>query len=156
MSRPGSDEDDLPAIEAALAAHRLADASRLSGAVTVTSAIATPGGRRYEVAATALLPVDPDDPGLVDVAIPVPLQATVDVDAGGSVVGVDVPALDPEAAREARAFARSLIENGAVRGILPSSAEGQSPAPPVRATHELVVDEHGTKVIRRTGYSFAG
>ena len=67
-----------------------------------------------------------------------------------------VPPVDADSAREARAFARTLIANGAVRGLAPSGPVRRSAGPPVRPTHELTTDEHGAKVIRRVGFTTTG
>ena len=157
MSKPDQQEKDLPTLEAALRAGAGGSGARLSGPLRVLSAApGTDGGRTYEVSTSVLLPVDEDDPGLRDVSIPVPVTASVHVDRDGSVGQVAVPPVDAASAREARAFARTLIANGSVRGLAAPGPVRPTGGPPVRPTHELTTDEHGEKVIRRVGFTTAG
>ncbi len=144
-------------LEAALGTNLDSSGSRLSGPLRVLSSTAgADGGRTYEVSASVLLPVDDKDPVLRDVSIPVPVTARLRLDRDGSVGQVAVPQVDAASAREARAFARTLIANGAVRGLAPSGPVRRSAGPPVRPTHELTTDEHGAKVIRRVGFTTTG
>jgi hypothetical protein len=115
------------------------------------------GGSTYHVSASHLVAVDDDDPDLAGVSIPVPVTVEVKVDAAGAIVGIDVPA-DPAAQRQARAFTRNLIANGAVSGLAgtaPATGERvrRAPGPQTRATHEVTTDEFGRRVIRRTGFT---
>lgn len=156
-SKPDQHAIDLPILEAALGTHLDSGGTRLSGPLRVlSSASGADGGRTYEVAASVLLPVDDSDPSLLHVSIPVPVTARLDLARDGSVARVAVPPVDAASAREARAFARTLIANGAVRGLPPSAPVRRSAGPPVRPTHELTTDEHGTKVIRRVGFTMSG
>jgi hypothetical protein len=157
MTTRAVQERDLPRLEAALAEHAGSRAERVSGPVTVlSSAAGNDGTRSYEVSASVLLPVDEHDPALREVSIPLPVTATVELDRKGSVVGVAVPPVDPASAGEARAYARSLIQAGAVKGLPPSGRVRRSADRPVRPTHELKSEANGAKVIRRSGYSIAG
>jgi hypothetical protein len=110
------------------------------------------GGSTYHVSASHLVAVDDDDPDLAGVSIPVPVTVAVEVDGKGAIVGIDVPA-DPASQREARAFTRNLIANGAVSGLAASGPVRRGPGPPTRATHEVTTDEFGRRVIRRTGFT---
>ena len=102
------------------------------GPVQVLETTPTPdGGATYQVSASRLVPVDDQDPDLASVYIPVPVTAEVEVDGHDSVVGVQVPDADPSTDREARAFTRNLIANGAVRGLHRSVA----PSGGARADH---------------------
>ena len=157
MSTLAAQQRDLPKLQAALAEHAGSGQEQLSGPVTVLSATAgKDGGRSYEVSTSVLLPVDENDPALRDVSIPLPVTANVDLDRRGAVVKVAVPPVDPAAAREARAFARNLIQTGAVKGLPPTGRVRRSAGPPVRPTHELKTEANGQKVIRRTGFSITG
>ena len=157
MSKLDQQAQDLSTLEAALRARADGSGARLSGPLRVLSAASgTDGGRTYEVSTSVLLPVDEDDPALRDVSIPVPVTTSVHVDRDGSVGQVAVPPVDAASAREARAFARALIANGAVRGLAPPGPVRRSAGPPVRPTHELTTGEHGERVIRRVGFAAAG
>jgi hypothetical protein len=157
MSTPATQERDLPKLQAALAEGAGSSQLRVSGPVTILSASpGTGGGRTYEVSTTVLLPVDEHDPALRDVSIPVPATATVEFDRKGAVRRVAVPPVDAESAHEARAYARNLIQAGAVKGLPPTGRVRRSAGPPVRPTHELKTEADGTKVIRRSGFSIAG
>ena len=130
-------------------------ASDLTGPVQVLESTPTAdGGATYQVSATRLVPVDEQDPDLASVYIPVPVTAEVKVDDHDSVVGVEVPDPDPSTDREARAFGRSLIDNGAVRGLGSRGPVKRGPSgPPSRSTHEVTTDPAGRRVIRRTGFA---
>ena len=140
MSTPAAQERDLPKVEAALTEHAGSGGQRVSGPVTVLSASPVKtGGTAYEVSTTVLLPLDAQDPALNDVAIPVPVTATVELDRKGAVRRVAVPPVDAESAHEARTYARNLIQTGAVKGLPPI---GSRPAlcRSTRATHPRVED----------------
>src|SRR5450756_926981 len=157
MSKPDQEAQDLLKLEAARGTQVDSRGAHLSGPLRVLSAAAgTDGGRTYEVSTSVLVPVDEEDPALRDVSIPVPVTASMHLDRDGSVGRVAVPPVDAASAREARAFARNLIENGGVRGLAPSGRGGRSAGPPVRPTHEVTTDEHGAKVIRRVGFTTTG
>ena len=148
---------DVTEIEQALAdrAGVAGGDSDLTGPVQVLETTPTPdGGATYQVSASRLVPVDDQDPDLASVYIPVPVTAEVKVDDHDSVVGVEVPDPDPSTDREARAFTRSLIANGAVRGLTQSGPVRRGPpGPPPRSTHEVTTDPSGRRVIRRTGFA---
>jgi hypothetical protein len=129
--------------------------SELTGPVQVLETTPTAdGGATYQVSASRLVPVDEGDPDLASVYIPVPVTAEVEVDGHDSVVGVQVPDPDPTTDREARAFTRSLIANGAVRGLTETGPVRRGPGgPPPRSTHEVTTDPSGRRVIRRTGFA---
>ena len=156
---PTSDPEarDLPRLEAALGTQAESSGARLSGPLRVLSAATgTDGSRTYEISTNVLVPVDDDDPSLRDISIPVPVTASLRLDRDGSVGQVALPAVDAASAREAQIFARNLIQTGAVQGLAPSGRVRRSAGPPVRPTHELTTDEHGARVIRRTGFTVAG
>lgn len=129
--------------------------SDLTGPVQVLETTPTAdGGETYQVSASRLVPVDDQDPDLASVYIPVPVTAAVEVDDHDSLVGVAVPDPDPSMDREARAFTRNLIANGAVRGLTRSGPVRRGPGgPPPRSTHEVTTDPAGRRVIRRTGFA---
>jgi hypothetical protein len=157
MAKPDPDQQDLPTLEAALDKHAVSRGARLSGPLRVLSAAAgKDGGRIYELSTSVLVPVDEDDPALRDISIAVPVTASLHLGRDGSVGEVDLPPVDAASAREARVFARNLIQTGAVRGLAPSGRVRRSAGPPIRPTHELTTDERGAKVIRRTGFTITG
>ena len=133
-------------------AKRGGPATDLTGPVTVlASESGSDGSTRVEIQASRLVPLDPDDPVLAEVSIPVPVRATVVVDGAGRLDAVESAPLDDEVERQARAFARNLVSNGAVRGV---SASGRvKRGPPGRPTHEVTLDARGRKVIRRIGFA---
>ena len=124
----------------------------LTGPVTVlASESVAEGMTRVEIQASRLVPLDPDDPVLAEVSIPVPVPATVVVDGSGRLEAVESTPLDDETEHQARSFARNLVANGAVRGV---SASGRvKRGPPSRPTHEVALDARGRKVIRRIGFA---
>ncbi len=104
---------------------------------------------RCQVTACRLVPVDPGDPALRDVAVPVPASGWIELRADGTVTASSVSQPGPDEVREARVFARDLIERGSVRGL------SGDPAGPLRGrpTHELQMGAGGRRIIRRTGYT---
>jgi len=126
--------------------------ANLTGPVTVLGSEEDDAGRtRVDVQASRLVAVDPDDAELADVCIPVPVSATVVLDASGHLARVESPATDHEADRQARAYARNLVANGSISGLQgPVGAVRRGP--PSRPTHEVAVDARGRKVIRRIGF----
>lgn len=157
MSKPDPEARDLPTLKAALDRHVDGRGRRLAGSpLVLSSATGADGGRTYQVSTSILVPIDDRNPALRDVSIPVPVTASVRLDRDGAVGQVDVPAVAAASAREARAFARALIQSGAVRGLPPTGRVRRSAGPPVRPTHELVTDETGARVIRRTGFTISG
>jgi hypothetical protein len=113
------------------------------------------GGSTAHVSATRMIPASDDDPRLAGVYVGVPVSARVELDAGGRVRSVGLEETSAESTREARAFVRNLVATGAVRG---TSATGHGPVrrgPPTRATHEVVTDERGRRVLRRIGFTVA-
>ncbi len=163
MSKAGSKDlaaaDLDPArLEAILADHELGSNGDLAGPVQVLDTARSASGRKtIQFSASRLVPVDETDPDLRDIAIPVPVTGEVQLEPDGSLGAVAMPPPDPAIAREARAFARNLIANGAVRGIgSPSARVRRSPGPPPRATHEVTTDDQGRRIIRRTGFAATG
>ena len=147
---------DVTEIEQALADRKgvAGEDSDLTGPVQVVGTTPTAdGGATYQVTASRLVPVDDQDPDLASVYIPVPVTAAVEVDDHDSVVGVQVPDSDPSTEREARAFTRNLIANGAVRGLTRRGPVRRAAGPPPRSTHEVTTDPAGRRVIRRTGFT---
>jgi len=133
---------------------RVASAPDLTGPVTVLASDPGPDGTtRVEIQASRLVPVDPDDPALADVCIPLPVPATVVVDDAGHLASVETAPPDQEAERQARAYARNLVATGAVRGVTASGRVRRGP--PTRPTHEVALDAQGRKVIRRVGFTSA-
>ena len=132
------------------------DEEALSGPVHIMSTEEGADGRAtYHVSASRLVPIDDQDPELAQVSIPVPITAAVEVDGSGKVLGIDVPPPDAEATRQARAYTRTLIANGAVKGMPGSGPVRRGPGPPTHSTHEVTTDEFGRRVIRRTGFTMA-
>jgi hypothetical protein len=133
-------------------ATRAAPSADLTGPVTVLASESRPdGATRVDIQASRLVPVDPDDPALAEVSMPVPMLATVVVDGAGRLEAVETKPLDAEVERQARAFARNLVANGAVRGLAASGRVRRGP--PSRPTHEVALDGRGRKVIRRIGFA---
>lgn len=104
---------------------------------------------RCEVTACRLVSVDPEDPALRDVSVPLPVAGWIELRGDGSVTAASMAEPGPDELREARLFARDLIEQGSVRGL---SDRPRRPLPG-RATHELQTDAAGRRVIRRIGYN---
>ena len=133
-------------------AKRGASTTDLTGPVTVLGSDAAPdGATRVDIQASRLVPVDPDDPALAEICIPLPVPATVVVDDAGHLASVEAQPPDHEAERQARAYARNLVATGAVRGVAASGRVRRGP--PTRPTHEVALDARGRKVIRRIGFS---
>jgi hypothetical protein len=130
------------------------NAPTLGGPVQILSSAKKPGHTIYTISATRLVPIDDKDPSLRDISIGVPVTGEVEVDAKGVVKKLSMPDVDAEATREARAYTRNLIVNGAVRGI-PATSRARR-GPPQRPTHEVRTDRAGRKVIVRTGFDIAG
>ncbi len=108
-----------------------------------------PDAVRCEVTAYRLVALDPADPALRDVYVPIPVSGWVELRADGSQVACSLPPPPPEAVREARLFARDLIARRAVSG-LPAGGEGRQPG---RPTHEVQADDAGRRIIRRVGFA---
>jgi hypothetical protein len=141
---------DPGALAAALERHPGSIHADVTGPIQVLSVAAAPeGGLTGEVSAQRLVPLDSDDPGLSDVFIPIPVNATVSMGSDGKARARAVPDPSADMVREARAWARNLIANGQVRGV---ARTVPAYGPPVRPTHELVPDSHGRRVIRRLGF----
>jgi hypothetical protein len=120
--------------------------------VTVLGSDAGPNGAtRVDIQASRLVPVDPDDPALADVSVPLPVPATVVVDEAGHLASVEAGPPDHEAERQARAYARNLVATGAIRGMTATGRVRRGP--PTRPTHEVALDARGRKVIRRIGFA---
>lgn len=136
-------------------AKRGASTGDLTGPVTVlASETQKDGGERVQVQASRLVAVDPEDSDLAGVSIPVPVTAMVALDPKGHLAGVKAEPSDPGIDDQARAFARNLIANGAVRGIeAPAAAAPARRGPPTRPTHQVETDGRGRRVIRRVGFS---
>ena len=112
------------------------------------SASATASDDGYEVSASRLVPIGFEDSALADVYVPVPWTGHVSLAADGT---AESPSpVDDDTTREVQAWARNLIASGAVRGVAATAA---SYGPPARATHEIVEDAHGRRVLRRIGFA---
>lgn len=121
----------------------------ISGRVRVLGvARGGPDRIRCEVMAERLIPVDPASPVLGDVMVAVPVRGSVELDAQGSLAGAAIADPSAEEIGEARAYALTLIETGAVRGL----SHGRTGGPPPRPTHEVEAAPAGARVIRRIGY----
>lgn len=122
----------------------------ITGPVRVLSVSRSrPDAVRCEITAYRLVALDPADPALRDVCVPVPVSGWVELHADGSQVACSLPQPPPEVVREARLFARDLIARGAVSG-LPAGAEGRLRG---RPTHEVQADDAGHRIIRRVGFA---
>ena len=133
-------------------ARRGASTTDLTGPVTVLGSDAGPDGvTRVDISASRLVSVDPDDPVLAEVSIPLPVPATVVVDRAGHLASVEAEPPDHEAERQARAYARNLVATGAIRGMAATGRVRRGP--PTRPTHEVALDARGRKVIRRIGFA---
>ena len=128
----------------------------LAGPAEILAREERSGGTVYLVSATHLVPVDDDDPSLRDVFVPDPVTGEVEIDRKGEATRVSVGDVDAGTTREVRAYARSLIANGAVRGLAATTRTRRGPGPPARATHEVQTDPAGRKVIRRVGFDVSG
>ena len=104
---------------------------------------------RCQVTACRLVPVDPEDPALRDVSVPLPVSGWIELHSDGSVAGSSMAPPGPSELHEARMFARDLIEQGLVLGF------SNRPRRPLRGrpTHELQTDAVGRRIIRRIGYT---
>jgi hypothetical protein len=144
--------NDEPDVAQALEHSIVSDVADGAGPVHVLSSVPEPaGGTDYEISASRLVSVDPEDPTLADVFVPVPVGGHVSVAQDGT-VAPELEDVSADAAREVQAWARTLIASGSVAG-LPASAT--SYGPPVRPTHELIADSTGRRIIRRIGFSAA-
>src|SRR6187397_330939 len=77
----------------------------LTGPVTVLASEPGPdGATRLDIQASRLVPLDPDDPALADISVPVPVPATVVVGGTGRLETVEARPLDDETERQARAY----------------------------------------------------
>jgi hypothetical protein len=124
----------------------------LTGPVTVLDSHAgDDGDTRVDIQASRLVALDPDDPALADVSIPLPVPATVVVNDAGKLTAVETGPADDESDRQARAYARNLVANGSVKGLAATGRVRRGP--PTRPTHEVAVDARGRKVIRRIGFA---
>ena len=144
---------DPGALAAALERHPESIHPDVTGPIQVLSVKPEANGAvTGEVSATWLVPLGADDPELADVFIPMPVTASVSMASDGTVKAGAVPEPSAGVVREARAWARSVIANGQVRGVVRSAPRY---GPPGRPTHELVPDSHGHRVIRRLGFDAA-
>jgi hypothetical protein len=95
-----------------------------------------------------LVPMD-GGPGGTRICVPAPTGGRVRLTADGSLDSAEVEPVGQETAEEVRAWARSLMASGAVRGV---PTEGPLYGPPPRPTHELRSEEGCEQVLRRIGY----
>ncbi len=146
-----TDDESVESVDVAAALEQMIEAELpdAGGPLTIVgSTLESVGGTEYEVSASRLVALDPDDPELADVYVPVPVSGHVSLAPDG-VTNAELAAVDEDTEREVRAWARSLIANGKVAGMAATVA---SYGPPRRPTHELVVDSNGRRVLRRTGF----
>ncbi len=149
MSTPGDETVESSDVASALEQAIEAELPDAGGPLTIVASTSeSAGGTEYEVSANRLVALDPDDPDLADVYVPVPVSGHVSLAPDGA-TNAELAPLDEETEREVRAWARSLIANGKVAGMAATVA---SYGPPRRPTHELVVDSNGRRVLRRTGF----
>lgn len=129
----------------------------LAGPMRVLSARrAGSGSTVYAVSARRLVPVDEEDASLREVSIGVPVTCEVEVGPKGDLSRVSLASADAEAIREARAFTRNLIANGAVRGLATQTGRVRRGPGAGRPTHEVRTDRAGRKVIQRVGFDMTG
>jgi len=144
------DSDDSVRLAQTLERKIAQSAPDVAGPVRVAdSSPAGADATEYSVSASRLVPLDSTDPKLASIYVPVPVTGHVTMTSDGSAT-TQLDPVDESAAREARAWARNLLATGAVAGV---TATAPSYGPPVRPTHELVEDENGRRVVRRTGFS---
>ena len=141
-------------LEAQLSRTAASLAPDAEGPVALLSSEPLGAGLRCEISARRLVAVAPEMPELRDVYVAVPVSGSVEVDADGRVARATLAEPDEEALREARAFARGLVEEGCVRGVAPATAPRRA-SHPARPTHELRSDAQGRRVIRRIGFAGA-
>lgn len=110
----------------------------------------------YSVSARRLVPVDEEDASLREISIAVPVACEVEVGPKGDLSRVSLASADGEAIREARAFTRNLIANGAVRGLAAKAGRIRRGPTTGRPTHEVRTDRAGRKVIERVGFDVTG
>jgi hypothetical protein len=139
-----------------LEAQLVKQAPTIAGPLRILSSEKKSGHTIYSISASRLVPVDDKDPKLREISIAVPVTGEVEVDGKGTVARVSIPDVDDETTREARAFTRSLIASGSVRGMEPTSRALRGPGPPRRPTHEVRTDRAGRKLIVRAGFDIAG
>lgn len=140
----------LSELEALLSQHAALIGQDLTGPFKVLSASRTGAGAvRCEVTAYRLVPVDPENPALREVLVPLPVSGWIELRADGSVAASSLSQPGPGEFEEARIFARDLIEQGSVRGL---SSQTHGPLGG-RPTHELQTDAAGRRIIRRIGYT---
>lgn len=110
------------------------------------------GSLELEVRARRLVAVDPgtDDP----VHVAVPVTGRIELDAMGRIrrLGIDAP--DPGAADEARAWARTLLDQG--QPPVDESGAGAETGWRSVSSHAIVRDARGRRVIERRGFTGAG
>jgi hypothetical protein len=145
----GSREGKAAALEVRVAMLAAAAHPLLRGPFRVVSVARGPGDRvDCQVSAFWLVGVDPTEPALRDIWVPVPVAGSVALHENGGVIASAFPEPGPEDIRQARIFARDLIARGSVQGV-PGSAEGR---PAARPTHELTTESDGRRVLRRLGF----
>ena len=129
----------------------LAPAQRqeLTGPIRVQT-LTRSGTRKTRCHATAAVLVPLEEPELRGVGIALPVQLTAELTDAGKLTLLEIDGATPEARRQARAYAHSLLVSGAVRDHAPVNARR---GPPARPTHEVQSDEHGRQVLVRTGFS---
>lgn len=96
-----------------------------------------------------LVPLAPEATG-PGICVPAPTEGRVSLAADGSLESAEVAPPGTDVEREVRAWAESLLANGAVRGVPPA---GPVYGPPPRPTHELHEEAGCRQVLRRIGYS---
>lgn len=147
MSSKKSKPEDAKAAAAQSLEKAIPDAT---GPVEVTRESNSRGQTEYRVTASRLIPADPEDPALADVYVAVPVTGRLLLTAEGKAVEADLADVDPDAAREARAWVKSLIASGAVANVKSSAPRY---GPPIRPTHEICEDSNGRRILRRIGFA---
>lgn len=111
------------------------------------------GSLELEIRARRLVPVDPgtDDP----VHVAVPVTGRIELDANDGIRRLGIDASDPGAADEARAWARTLLDQGQLQVVESGAGADTGPAPSV-TSHAIVRDARGRRIIERRGFTGAG
>jgi hypothetical protein len=111
------------------------------------------GSLELEVRARRLVAVTPgtDDP----LHVAVPLTGRIELDASGGIRRIDLGALDRDAEAEARAWARSLLDEGQLPVVEGGAGAETGPASAV-TSHAIVRDARGRRIIERRGFTGAG
>ena len=146
VTRIGTTPED---VQAYLAAREGVLGPDLAGPFRVSAATrAAQGAVRCDLTAHYLVSVDPGDPALRAVYVPVPVSGWAEFRPDGTLIATSLASPDQTAIREARRFAQDLLAGGAVQGLPATRSIGPRPRP----THTLRT-EGGRQVLRRLGFT---